>query len=81
PQEMHQICAEYMSGNTDKSRDMMIHYLDLMDGLFCDVNPIPVKEAMNMMGYQCGPCRLPLAPMSEKAKAELAALLKKHGLL
>lgn len=81
PQKMHQICAEFFNGNTKKSRDMMLHYLDLMNGLFCDVNPIPVKEAMNMMGYQCGPCRMPLAPMSESAKVSLAALLKKHGLI
>lgn len=81
PQKMHQICAEFFNGNTEKSRDMMLHYLDLMNGLFCDVNPIPVKEAMNMMGYQCGPCRMPLAPMSESAKISLAALLKKHGLI
>ena len=74
PQKMHQICAEFFNGNTEKSRD-------LMNGLFCDVNPIPVKEAMNMMGYQCGPCRMPLAPMSESAKVSLAALLKKHGLI
>ena len=81
PQKMHQLCAEFFNGNTEKSRDMMLHYLDLMNGLFCDVNPIPVKEAMNMMGYQCGPCRMPLAPMSESAKVSLAALLKKHGLI
>lgn len=81
PQKMHQICAEFFNGNTEKSRDMMLHYLDLMNGLFCDVNPIPVKEAMNMMGYQCGPCRMPLVPMSESAKVSLAALLKKHGLI
>lgn len=81
PQKMHQICAEFFNGNTEKSRDMMLHYLDLMNGLFCDVNPIPVKEAMNMMGYQCGPCRMPLAPMSESAKVSLSALLKKHGLI
>ena len=81
PQKMHQICAEYDKATTEKSRDMMLHYLDLMNGLFCDVNPIPVKEAMNMMGYQCGPCRMPLAPMSESAKVSLAALLKKHGLI
>ena len=55
PQKMHQICAEFFNGNTEKSRDMMLHYLDLMNGLFCDVNPIPVKEAMNMMGYLVRP--------------------------
>ena len=81
PKEMHQICAEYFNGNTEKSSEMMLHYLDLMDALFSDVNPIPVKEAMNAMGYDCGPCRMPLAPMGEKAKEAMLALMKKHNVI
>lgn len=81
PKEMHQICAEYLNGNTEKSRDLLLHYLDLMDALFTDVNPIPVKEAANQMGYACGPCRMPLAPMSEKAKDAMIAVMKKHHVI
>ena len=46
-----------------------------------DVNPIPVKEALNMMGYDCGPCRMPLAPLSDAAREKLAAVMKKYGLV
>ena len=81
PAEMHEICASYLRGDTDKSRDMMLHYLDLMDALFCDVNPIPVKEAMNAMGYDCGPCRLPLYKLTDEARENLLAIMKKHGVI
>ena len=46
-----------------------------------DVNPIPVKEAMNMMGFQCGPCRRPLVEMSDAAKAKLKDCLRRYGLI
>ena len=81
PAEMHEICASYLRGDTDKSRDMMLHYLDLMDALFCDVNPIPVKEAMNAMGYDCGPCRLPLYKLTDAARENLLSIMKKHGVI
>ena len=52
-----------------------------MNDLFMDVNPIPVKEAMNMMGFQCGPCRMPLVEMSDAAKAKLKDCLRRYGLI
>ena len=55
--------------------------MDLAQGLFTDVNPIPVKEAMNRMGMNVGECRLPLYPMEEGAKEKLAKLLLRHGLI
>ncbi len=81
PKEMHDLCAAYLNGDHDKGRDMLLHYLELMDVLFCDVNPIPVKEAMNMMGYKCGPCRMPLSEMSDAAKAHLAEVMKKYNVI
>ena len=60
---------------------MQLHYLELCNALFCDVNPIPVKEALNQMGWDVGPCRLPLYEMDEKGKATVAAALKKYGLV
>jgi 4-hydroxy-tetrahydrodipicolinate synthase len=48
----------------------------LVDALFSDVNPIPVKEAMRLIGYDCGPCRLPLGPMDAAKKAKLVQLLQ-----
>lgn len=81
PRETHNICAEFLKGNIDKARDMQLKYVSLINALFSDVNPIPVKEAMNMMGLGMGPLRMPLAPMTESARAALREELKKHGLV
>ena len=79
PDVMHELCAAYLSGDTAKATQMQIKYTGLMNALFCDVNPIPVKEAMNMMGMDVGPCRLPLYPMSDSSKALLEAKLRECG--
>ena len=81
PREAHDIVAKWMAGDTAGSRDLQLHYLELCNALFCDVNPIPVKEALNQMGWDVGPCRLPLYEMDEKGKATVAAALKKYGLV
>ena len=81
PRETHNICEEFFKGNIDKARDMQLKYVSLINALFSDVNPIPVKEAMNMMGLGMGPLRMPLAPMTDSARAALREELKKHGLL
>jgi len=65
PKETHDMCYEYLNGNTDKARELQIKYTGLIDSLFCDVNPIPVKTAMNLAGMNVGPVRLPLYPMNE----------------
>ncbi len=59
----------------------MLKYLELMDALFMDVNPIPVKAAMNVMGFDVGDCRLPLTTMSEAAHNQLREVLKKYQLI
>lgn len=70
PKESHQICEYMLNGETSKAAELHLKYLKLMNALFCDVNPIPVKEAMNIIGFECGECRLPLCSMTEdKAKA------------
>ena len=81
PAETHDICEKFFQGDLAGSRELFLKYLPLMEDLFMDVNPIPVKEAMNMMGMECGPCRLPLCEMSPAAKEKLAATLKKYGLI
>ncbi len=81
PREMHNICKEYLEGDKEKSRREFLHYVELMDALFMDINPIPVKEAMNRMGLEAGPCRMPLSPMEDGAKEKLAAVLKKYKLI
>ena len=81
PQVMHEICAEYLNGNTDKAAELQIKYTGLMNALFSDVNPIPVKAAMNLLGLNAGPCRLPLYPMEEKALENLKYKLQECGCL
>ena len=73
--------ALYMQGKTKEALELQLRYLDLENALFCDVNPIPVKEAMNLLGKNVGECRLPLI-RSEEAKIEkLRKELIKAGLL
>jgi 4-hydroxy-tetrahydrodipicolinate synthase len=68
-------------GEGKGSRNLQLEYSDLCHDLFIDVNPIPVKEAMNMMGMNVGDCRLPLYKMTDAARETLRATLAKHGLV
>ncbi|MBO5859543.1 MAG: dihydrodipicolinate synthase family protein, partial [Clostridia bacterium] len=81
PQVAHDIPAKFLAGDYEGSRKLQLEYLDLCNNLFLDVNPIPVKEAMNMMGLDVGACRLPLYEMTDAAKDKLRASLVKHGLV
>ena len=81
PEVTHNICQYYFDGKVAESAALQLEYLDLCNDLFIDVNPIPVKEALNMMGMNAGPCRMPLYEMTDAAKDKLAATLSKHGLL
>lgn len=77
PKYMHDLCWHFFDGNFQKSLEMQLGCLSLNNVLFSDVNPIPVKEAMNIMGYNAGNCRLPLGELSEDKKELLATELKK----
>ncbi len=81
PRAAHDIAQKFLDGDYIGSRELQLKYLDLCNDLFIDVNPIPVKEAMNMMGLNAGPCRLPLYEMDEPSKAKLRSTLAKHGLV
>ena len=81
PKQTNDICKYYFDGNIEKSRALQFKYYSLIKALFSDVNPIPVKEAMNMMGFDIGQCRLPLCDMSDDAKNNLRAELERNGLL
>lgn len=65
PEETHQMCQDYIDGNVEKARKSQLELLDLINKLFIEVNPIPVKTAMRLMGYNVGNLRLPLTEMSE----------------
>lgn len=81
PKVMHDICELYLSGYTQAATELHLKYIGLMNAMFCDVNPIPVKEAMNMLGLEVGPCRMPLYPTSEANKALLKAKLAECGFM
>lgn len=81
PKVAHEIPAKFLAGDYEGSRKLQLDYLDLCNNLFIDVNPIPVKEAMNMMGMDVGDCRLPLYRMTDAARETLRACLAKHGLV
>lgn len=80
PQETHDIVEKYLSGDVKASRDLQLKYLDLIRSLFCEVNPIPIKTAMNELGFEVGGLRLPLYEMAPKNKERLVESLKKAGL-
>lgn len=81
PGVMHKLCADYFAGDIASSRDAFLKNIELMEAMFMDVNPIPIKAAMKMLGFKSGDCRLPLTEMSSEALAKLTALLKKYELL
>lgn len=80
PQEVHDICHMYFSGRTSESTKLQLQLMGLVNALFCDVNPIPVKEAMNMMGYTAGACRLPLGELDDAKRKLLCSEMQKLGL-
>lgn len=81
PKECHSIVKNYFSGDVKSSAQLQIKYLELMNELFCDVNPVPVKEALNMMGYECGKCRMPLDILNNSDYQTLKNTLKKYSLI
>lgn len=81
PAQMHEITSLCLKNDFESARDLQIKYLELMNSLFIEVNPIPVKEAMNMMGMNAGGCRMPLVPMSEANAEILRKSLVNAGLL
>ncbi len=80
PEETHNMAAGYLQGEVEKSRELQLKYFALIKALFCEVNPIPVKMAMNLMGMQVGGLRLPLTVMEEKNAARLADEMRKAGI-
>ena len=81
PQETHDMCAAALAGDFKTAAAMQLKYLKLIHALFIETNPIPVKEAVNRMGFAAGECRMPLYRMSESNAAVLEAEMKKHGIV
>lgn len=81
PKMCHEIVREFLTGDQKKAVAEHLRYLHLMNDLFLEVNPIPVKTAMNLMGLNVGPMRLPLYEMSDGARHKLEATMREAGLL
>nr|WP_207641427.1 4-hydroxy-tetrahydrodipicolinate synthase [Clostridium beijerinckii] len=81
PKEAHEICSSYFEGKVEESCNLQTKYLDLINALFIEVNPIPVKTALGLMGYNVGPLRMPLFPMEGKNLEKLREELAKNNLI
>lgn len=81
PREMHEICRLCLENNFKEAAKLNFHYVELMNIMFSDVNPIPVKTAMNLLGFDAGECRLPLVPMSYAGYHNLKDCLAKYNLI
>lgn len=80
PEAAHDIVDLYLNGKVEESRDLQLRALDLINQLFCEVNPIPVKKALNLMGFEVGPLRLPLTEMEESHVDGLVKAMKEFGI-
>lgn len=81
PRFTHNMIYDFLNGNIEKARFAQLQSLELIESLFCEVNPIPVKTALNMMGYNFGKPRLPLIDMSKSGKQHLKKSLENFNLL
>lgn len=81
PRQTHEICQKFFDGDTAGSLKLQLEALPLCDALFCEVNPIPVKKALNLMGREAGPLRMPLTEMEEANAARLEKAMKEYGIL
>ncbi len=81
PRQAHDICQRFFDGDAAGSLAEQLRAIPLISALFCEVNPIPVKAAMNLMGKEVGPLRLPLTEMEPQNKEKLAAAMREYGIL
>ncbi len=80
PKKVHQMCQSFFDGNIEEARLLQREGLPLVDALFSEVNPIPVKTALNLMGKNVGPLRSPMSEMGEAAKAKLVQAMREYGI-
>ena len=81
PQDMHDMVIEFLGGNVKRAMELQLKYVNLIQALFCEVNPIPVKAAMKIIGYEVGGVRLPLTEMEENHRTLLKDRMKEAGLI
>ena len=80
PKETHNMVIDYLNGDVDKARQMQLKAIPLIDALFSEVNPIPVKKALNLMGWEAGPLRAPLTEMEASHAEVLKKTMKDFGI-
>lgn len=78
PHETSKMVHDFMDGNIDAAREAQIRFIPLVKAMFCEVNPIPVKEALNILGWNAGPCRLPLCEMGAANHDNVVEVLKDY---
>lgn len=79
PKKVHDMCINFFNRELEIARELQLRYNDLVDSLFIEVNPVPIKEAMNYLGYGVGRCRLPLGEMYDSNKEVLHRVIDFHG--
>lgn len=81
PAQTHELCMHMLNGDYNKALKLQLKYLSVINALFCEVNPIPVKTALNLMGFDVGPLRMPLCEMEDTNLNKLRSELEKAGLI
>ena len=81
PKQTHDICQLYFDGKLKESAALQLKAIPLVDALFCEVNPIPVKAALNLMGKEVGPARMPLSEMEPQNVERLRKAMEEYGIL
>ena len=81
PKQTHDMVMNYLNGDTKAATKLQLDAIELIGALFCEVNPIPVKAALNLMGYEVGSCKLPLCDMEPKNLETLRTAMKNYGLI
>ena len=79
PETVHNMCMSFLENNIVEAKNLQLKYNDLVDSLLIEGNPVPIKEAMNYLGYNVGHCRLPLGEMKEENKIKLHSVIDSHG--
>lgn len=81
PQQTHDICAKFAEGKIEEARQLQFNALELVDALFCEVNPVPVKHALNLQSWDMGPLRMPLCEMEDANLERLRNAMIQYGIL
>ena len=81
PKDVHDMVAKFFQGDIKGAIALQLHTLNLIKALFCEVNPIPIKAAVNLMGFNAGPCRMPLSEIDDDHLALLRREMKAYGLI